>query len=308
MLVPKNNAQFYNPATTILTKANASKTSPLEKSTCNTLSLSINAQDAEVLRRTGLWNRLMQQNQQLHFHIIPNKNKWPEETNTDHPEAIQKHQVFTHIAHEINTPLAGITGVVHLLECDPDPEILDMEMLTLLKKSVYRINHTVANILLFEQLRHDQLVCKEESVENACALINNTITQIAQQHNRSADINMSNLPDCRVNIPQHMLTKSIEEIITNAITYSGPNTPINIKAHCTAGYLHLCIQDHGRGFTQAQINQISAYKQFNREFHEQQGLGLGIHLTRLIVQKYGGNMHITSSPEKGTSVYLTFPR
>ncbi len=67
------------------------------------------------------------------------------------------------------------------------------------------------------------------------------------------------------------------------------------------------MRDHGRGMLQEQINHVGAYMQFERQLHEQQGLGLGLAITQRMVKLHSGKFNITSAAGQGTEVNLELP-
>lgn len=71
--------------------------------------------------------------------------------------------------------------------------------------------------------------------------------------------------------------------------------------------VRLEIRDRGRGMTAEQVSQIGAFRQFDRNKYEQQGLGLGLTLTQRLVERDGGRVSIESSPEGGTLAVVTWP-
>lgn len=309
MFVQKAHLSNYLNITPNLTQLKRNQSTQVSKShVSKASSILIEEHDAATLKNSGLWHKLTQRNRQLHFHVIPNQQIPINTTDNNSLETTTKHQILTHIAHEVNTPLAGITGLIHLLDGDPDPTILDGEMWQMLKKSVQRINHTISNILLYEQLKQDLFTAEKQTTNHATDLLREHIERLAHQHKRFSDVQFNHLPNCSVNMPKHLFLQVIEEIFNNAMAYSDAQSMIKINAYCTPGYLHVCINDKGRGFTKAQLRQLGAYKQFNRSVYEQQGLGLGVHLSYLLLAKFDGAMHITSAQNEGTEVCLSFPR
>jgi two-component system sensor histidine kinase/response regulator len=69
----------------------------------------------------------------------------------------------------------------------------------------------------------------------------------------------------------------------------------------------ITIKDHGRGMSEDQIKKIHMFMQFDRERYEQQGLGLGLMITKRLTEIHGGNIHVDSSPGNGTTLSLSFP-
>jgi len=67
------------------------------------------------------------------------------------------------------------------------------------------------------------------------------------------------------------------------------------------------IEDNGRGMSQNQISRIAALAQFDRDFYEQQGVGLGLVIAKKVTELHDGNFQINSKEGKGTIVNLTIP-
>ena len=61
----------------------------------------------------------------------------------------------------------------------------------------------------------------------------------------------------------------------------------------------ITIKDNGRGMSEDQIKKIHMFMQFDRERHEQQGLGLGLMIARRLTEIHGGNIRVISSSGNG---------
>lgn len=59
--------------------------------------------------------------------------------------------------------------------------------------------------------------------------------------------------------------------------------------------------------TTAQIAEVGAYRQFERKLYEQQGLGLGLSITKRLAQLLGGELNIESIPDQQTTVRVVLP-
>ena len=69
----------------------------------------------------------------------------------------------------------------------------------------------------------------------------------------------------------------------------------------------IVIIDNGTGMTQDEINAVDGYRQFNREFFQQNGNGLGLIIAKKIVMLYKGNLSIDSVKNKYTKVTVLLP-
>jgi signal transduction histidine kinase len=74
-----------------------------------------------------------------------------------------------------------------------------------------------------------------------------------------------------------------------------------------AGCLVLKVTDQGRGMTPEQISDIGAFRQFDRQKYEQQGMGLGLFISRRLTELYQGKFVIHSAEGKGVTVEVRLP-
>jgi two-component system sensor kinase len=72
-------------------------------------------------------------------------------------------------------------------------------------------------------------------------------------------------------------------------------------------FYKLVILDFGNGFNVEDINNINPFKQFNREKTEQQGLGLGLFISKKIITKSKGEINIISKEKIGTEITILLP-
>ncbi|HEY9657248.1 MAG TPA: ATP-binding protein, partial [Allocoleopsis sp.] len=94
----------------------------------------------------------------------------------------------------------------------------------------------------------------------------------------------------------------------NAFKFSLPGTPVQIVSSMSKTEFHLFVIDQGQGLTQEQIASIGGYMQFQRQFYEQQGSGLGLSIAKRIIELQGGELAIESFPGKQTIVRISLPR
>ncbi|MDO8941561.1 MAG: ATP-binding protein, partial [Desulfobacterales bacterium] len=118
---------------------------------------------------------------------------------------------------------------------------------------------------------------------------------------------VAELCDGPVIMGENFLNKVVEELVDNACLYSPPRTPIRLTTTQTEDQFILKVQDAGRGMTAQQIAEIGAFRQFDRQKYEQQGMGLGLFIARRLTELYGGVCRIESEHDKGTTVELRLP-
>lgn len=213
------------------------------------------------------------------------------------------------LPHELRTPLMGIMGCADLLL--EDYEQVDREtvhqLAEVMVSSTQRLQHLVENYLQYAQieiLRTDPekvVALRHITLDTPATVIASSAMQQATAMARDNDMVVEVVDSC-IQIDVGNLTKITSELVNNALKFSEPGTPVYVKAAPNYTTYDLVIADQGRGMTVEEIEHIGAYTQFNRALFEQQGVGLGLSIARRLVELHGGEMDITSQPDRGTTI------
>jgi len=215
------------------------------------------------------------------------------------------------LPHELRTPLNGIIGSADYLVkfgSTLSQQELD-ELYKLLYQSANRLNDLIMRYLLFvdtEIILAD--VDKLVTARNAISFLpKNRIENLIQDfiNTKGKNRNISyNFENSNIKIYEEHLNFIIKELLENAVKFSGENTDINISGLVVGNeYIIECI-DNGRGLSSSEIKQLSAMKQFKRDYYEQQGLGLGLAIIQRLVKIYEGNFNIESEVNKYTKIII----
>ena len=213
------------------------------------------------------------------------------------------------LPHEMITPLNGIFGLAQILSSEAESltpaEVADFGANIL--SSAERLHRTVQNFLLYGQLEMQAsdpqtvAVLREKQTAMIRQLVETRARHFAETATRAADLQLE-LADGSVSVAQDLFTKLVDELIDNAFKFSTAGTTVRVQSSLSKDEYTLSITDRGQGMEAAQIAGIGAYSQFNRKSNEQQGAGLGLAITRRIVELHGGQFGIQSEPGAGTTV------
>jgi signal transduction histidine kinase len=213
------------------------------------------------------------------------------------------------LLHEVNTPLTGIIGAVELLRTYGNDitvsEVADFHYD--IKLAGERLSRTMKNLFLYQNFINNNLEFSSGSSTAVLESFTRIKKKIYSVHKGCEGRINFDIQESNLRISQTYLDFILYELIDNALKFSG-DKPISIwgKVYC-ATYFYLAIKDRGIGFKQEELERINAGQQFNREKTEQQGLGLGLFLSKKILKKGKGVFTIISKKEKGTEISLFFP-
>jgi len=99
-------------------------------------------------------------------------------------------------------------------------------------------------------------------------------------------------------------------IVSNAIKYSPENSPITFLYDSKEDMHVIGVRDHGIGIPEEEQTKVleGYYRATNATKVQAHGTGLGLWVTRLIVEKHGGVLRLDSKVGKGTTIYASFPK
>ncbi len=222
--------------------------------------------------------------------------------------------VFATYYHEFNTPLHGIIGGINLLinarDSFNDAQI--QELLISILKSGLRLNHSLANLMLFEEIKRAEVYTElltmfsnGKTSGNWPPRIEKELATMAKEiYNRLDDLRFD-MQAANLNINPEYLLRTILELTDNALKFSKKGQLVHITGKKENDNYIIEVRDIGKGFTINSLDQIMPFKQFSKAKFEQQGLGIGLYIVKRLVEFNSGEIKINTSEDVGTTVTVT---
>jgi signal transduction histidine kinase len=216
-------------------------------------------------------------------------------------------------AHELRNPLTSILGYVELLlaGAHPPPSKDYREILQILLKNVLQLKTITSDLLDLARIESGrlELILRPSNmrtlIEMVCAEYRSQLA--AKQQQLLLDID-ARLPGALCDETRTM--QIIGNLLSNASKYTPPQGRITISlTPAEEGYLQVAVADTGIGISAAnQVNLFSAFFRARDPAAAQaRGIGLGLHITRLLIELHGGRIWFTSRLGAGSIFYVTFP-
>ena len=222
-----------------------------------------------------------------------------------------KDEFLANTSHELRTPLHGITGIVESLiegATGPLPEATQKN-LEMVVASGRRLSHLVGDILDFSKLRHKSLELDRRPVE-LYAVVDVVLTLSAGLVG-SKDLRLVNavareLP--AADADENRLQQILYNLIGNAIKFTEKGR-VEVSAIVENERLTVRVTDTGIGIAEEQKARIfDVFEQADASVErEYGGTGLGLAVTRQLVELHGGEIRVESSPAKGSVFAFTLP-
>ena len=208
------------------------------------------------------------------------------------------------IAHEINNPLAGIKNSFRLVR-DAIPEDHEyFDYVERIDKEIERIAGIVRRT--FDLYRPSQELAREISVNEIIRDMVVLLESSCEAHHVKIVIDIQDDP-LNVVLQGGYLTQVLYNIMHNAIEASPRDRQVKVSARLDHQHLMLDITDRGHGISQEIRSQIFEpfFTTKNQEISS--GLGLGLAVSKGMVEAMGGHIDFESEVGKGTSFHIVLP-
>lgn len=230
-------------------------------------------------------------------------------------EILQLKSQFVSIAsHELRSPLAGMLWGIQILQQNESKLSLKQrgllhDMYLSAESSLSTVNE-ILDLSIFE--RNEKHTLQRESVDLR-TVINQVIATLklgAQEKNIEILQNGHWPEHLAVTGDVGALKRGFMNIVANAIKYTRDHDTVSITYRRTSDHEHIIsVEDHGIGIPADEQTKVleGYYRATNASEVQAHGTGLGLWLTRKIVQEHGGRLWLNSKVGKGTTVYVALP-
>lgn len=232
----------------------------------------------------------------------------------DHTEVYsQDDQAMSFVAltvHELRTPLTLLRGYIEVFDEELGPE-LDEELQLFMKKmdaAAQQLSAFVDNILNVAKIEDNQLMLQLHK-EEWNDIITSVVADMQLRANvRGVSIKTSIDPELPpVAADRYSIYEVLGNLLDNAIKYSHGAPEIHLSARLNSdGLVETSVKDFGVGIESSILPHI--FDKFYRNHRNRAqigGTGLGLYLSRAIVQAHGGQIMVHSKPEQGSTFTFT---
>ncbi len=205
-------------------------------------------------------------------------------------------RIASSILHDLGAPLAGIVGAVPRLKDDYTPPDKRRRYLEMMEESARGMMRTISELRRFMKGEDEQEPLRTgEVVEEAVAMVRN----IAYQRGQEIHVNIGN--DTTIHARRSDLRHAVVNLLLNAIEASPERGKITVHCEKENEEVIVRISDEGEGMNEAEAEEaFTPFFSKGKKDH----MGLGLTITRLIVERHGGRLEMRSAPGKGTEVAI----
>ncbi|MBS4190551.1 sensor histidine kinase [Bacillus sp. FJAT-49705] len=221
-------------------------------------------------------------------------------------------RMISNISHDLKTPLTVILGYMEMIQLDSN---MSHEELTVFQSKVY--NKT----MVVKELIHKFFdLAKLESGDNDISITSVHMNEICRKNILEYyDVLTVKGFSVQIDIPDspihalgnaEALDRILNNLISNAIQHGGDGKMIGITLRNDNEYVHVDVWDKGKGIKELHKNQVfeRLYTLEDSRNKSYQGSGLGLTITKRLVEKLGGTILLSSKPWEKTVFSFTLKR
>lgn len=214
---------------------------------------------------------------------------------------------FIHnFSHEFKTPIISIRGFARqLYQGNLTPE-QEREFARIIMDESEQLANMSSNVLLLTKLENQEIVTDKTTFSLDEQLRNCLILFEEQWSEKNLNLDLD-LEEITIYQNAEILAHVWKNIISNAIKFSKQNGFLNIKCKRTVDHIHISIEDTGSGMTEETMAQIFDKFYQGDTSHATPGNGLGLPLTKRIVEMVGGKIFVKSTYGKGSTFTVHLP-
>ena len=213
----------------------------------------------------------------------------------------QKHNLLIDVSHELKTPLTRLKFIIANMEIDKNHKLE-------LNKEVNFLQDLISNMLFTDKLSTPYIedlelgdILVSDLIQNACDMFYEIDKKIKITNNIKESVHLK--------VDRYKMSLAIKNLIDNGIKYGSSIKKTEMTISLDDKFVYIAVSDYGNGLTKEQINKITKplYRGSSAKEKNRSGFGLGLAITKKIVEAHNGKLTITSKINSGSKFIITIP-
>ena len=229
---------------------------------------------------------------------------------SEHRLEQEKNDLVATISHELRTPMAAVYGAATTLLHREDvlEEQQRRQLLEMIESEARRLAHITDEVLLTNQLERNDLRIAREAVDVA-EVVHATVDAIAQQLDDPVVIDVAVETQARAaSGDRDRIQQVLLNLLDNAVKYGGA-ADVSVRVDARDDAISIAVADEGPGIELADQERI--FEKFFRGDPQlaraPAGTGLGLYISRALVERMGGTLNVRSDPGSGATFIISLP-
>jgi signal transduction histidine kinase len=255
-----------------------------------------------AVERAGLAERIARREAEQAQRLLTYQNEQLVELDT------LKDEFVSSVSHELRTPLTSISGYVDLMLEDEDDE-QKRGYLGIVERNAQRLLKLVSDLLFSAQLQGGRLEFERSEVDLHRLVLQSVESARPRAEAAGIELVLDAEAVPSVDGEAVRLAQLLDNLVSNAIKFTPGGGRVSVHLSPRDGLVRFEISDTGIGIPEDERERL-----FERFFRSQtalerqiQGTGLGLYISKAIVEAHGGRIGVQSEPGEGTTFVVELP-
>jgi PAS domain S-box-containing protein len=220
---------------------------------------------------------------------------------------LAKSEFMSRMSHELRTPLNSVLGFAQILEMELESED-QLELVSHIYKSGNHLLELINEVLDISRVEsgHISVSLEAVSMSDIIAECVRIISPLAADSGVTVIINDSD--DVTVLADAQRLTQVVINLMSNAVKFNRPNGRVTIDRVVLGDRLRLSVIDTGPGIEPAMQSRLfTAFDRLDADMKGIEGTGLGLALSKSLIEALGGTIGVDSTPGVGSTFWIELP-
>lgn len=222
----------------------------------------------------------------------------------------QRSEFVSNASHELKTPMTSMKILVEsILYQDNVDESVYKEFLGDINSEIDRLTNLINDLLLITKLDNEASSLNIERVDLK-AMLEQTVSYLRVIANlKNITINVTVDDVVEADCDEMRIRQAMNNLIDNAIKYTGEGGRIDITLNTSAGHAVLSVKDNGIGISEIDLPHIfdRFYRVDKARSRETGGTGLGLHIVKKIALLHNGSVDVKSEKGEGSEFIMSIP-
>ncbi|MFA0963479.1 ATP-binding protein [Roseivirga sp. BDSF3-8] len=219
-----------------------------------------------------------------------------------------KNNFIATVSHELKTPLSAMNMSMMLLLDQRFGSLNDEQrnIAQSMRKEVKRLIKMVSELLDLSQVEAGHIDLEKENICPSLIVEYAKVPLESELEEKSLTLTIhieEELPDLHVDAEK--VSWVLHNFLSNAIRFSHPHSQIEVEVFRDLNYIEFSVKDYGPGINEE--NQAKLFKKFVQIEKKGSGLGLGLAISKEVIQVHEGNIGVESAPGKGSRFFFRIP-
>lgn len=213
--------------------------------------------------------------------------------------------LVTDISHQLKTPISAMKVCFSMyLEAEDEAEAKEFFMRG--KRQLGKLEALAASLINISRLETGMITLRREETSLMEILVDAVNTVYHKASAKHIDVATQEFEDVMLRMDQKWTVEAVANVLDNAVKYSPEGSCIEVRVQKMYSFVRIEVQDQGVGIPKEDQNKIFQrfYRGNSDVVKNEEGSGVGLYLSRKILEEQGGTISVRSRQEAGGSVFI----